>query len=192
MSPNGISGTDAPPGGIVIRDVADGDMEAVREIYSHHVLEGLASFEDVPPDVAEMTRRRDALLEEGYPYRVAVQDGRVKGVAYVSSYRLRPAYRHTVENTVYVDANTHRQGIGRRLLEDLIEKCTAMGYRQMVAIIGDSANQPSIGLHAEQGFEVAGTLPSVDFKFGRWVDSVIMQRPLGDGDETLPDTLPDD
>ena len=187
MSPNGISGTGAPPGGIVIRDVADGDMEAVREIYSHHVLEGLASFEDVPPDVAEMTRRRDALLEEGYPYRVAVRDGRVKGFAYASSYRPRPAYRHTVENSVYVDGDTHRQGIGRKLLVDLIEKCTAMGYRRMVAIIGDSANQSSIGLHAEQGFEVAGTLPSVGFKFGRWVDSVIMQRPLGDGDETLPE-----
>ncbi|MAF96749.1 MAG: GNAT family N-acetyltransferase [Rhodospirillaceae bacterium] len=187
MNPNGNTGTGAAAGDIVIRDVADGDMEAVREIYSHHVLEGLASFEEVPPDVAEMTRRRDALLEQGYPYRVAVQDGRVKGYAYASSYRPRPAYRHTVENSVYVDVNTHRQGIGRKLLEDLIEKCTAMEYRRMVAIIGDSANQPSIELHAEQGFEVAGTLPSVGFKFGRWVDSVIMQRPLGDGDETLPD-----
>ncbi len=187
MSPNGNTGTGAAAGDIVIRDVADEDMEAVREIYSHHVLEGLASFEEITPDVAEMTRRRDALLEQGYPYRVAVQDGRVKGFAYASSYRPRPAYRHTVENSVYVDVNTHRQGIGRKLLEDLIEKCTAMGYRQMVAVIGDSDNNPSIGLHAEQGFEVAGTLPSVGFKFGRWVDTVIMQRSLGDGDETLPD-----
>ncbi len=187
MSPNGNTGTGAAAADIVIRDVADGDREAVREIYSHHVLEGLASFEEVPPDVAEITRRRDALLEQGYPYRVAVQDGRVKGYAYASSYRPRPVYRHTVENSVYVDAMAHRQGIGRKLLEDLIEKCTAMGYRQMIAIIGDSANQPSIGLHAEQGFEVTGTLPSVGFKFGRWVDSVIMRRPLGDGDETLPD-----
>ncbi len=187
MSPNGNTGTGAPPGDIVIRDVADDDMEAVREIYSHHVLEGLASFEEVPPDVAEMTRRRDVLLEQGYPYRVAVRDGRVKGYAYASSYRPRPAYRHTVENSVYVDVNTHRQGIGRKLLEDLIEKCTAMGYRQMVAIIGDSDNHPSISLHAQQGFEVTGTQPSVGFKFGRWVDSVIMQRPLGDGNETLPD-----
>jgi phosphinothricin acetyltransferase len=187
MNPNDDTGTGAEAGDIVIRDVTDGDMEAVREIYSHHVLEGLASFEDDPPDAAEMTRRRDALLEEGYPYRVAVQDGRVKGYAYVSSYRPRPAYRHTVENSVYVDVNTHRQGIGRRLLQDLIEKCTAMGYRQMVAVIGDTANQPSIGLHAQQGFEVVGTLPSVGYKFGRWVGSVIMQRPLGDGDDILPD-----
>ncbi|PPR60925.1 MAG: hypothetical protein CFH04_01533, partial [Alphaproteobacteria bacterium MarineAlpha3_Bin3] len=108
MSANGNTGTGAPPGDMVIRDVADDDMEAVREIYSHHVLDGLASFEEVPPDVAEMTRRRDALLEQGYPYRVAVRGDRVKGFAYASSYRPRPAYRHTVENSVYVDGNTQR------------------------------------------------------------------------------------
>lgn len=173
-------------GDIEIRDVADGDLEAIREIYSHHVLEGLASFENVPPDLAEMTRRRDAVVAEGYPYRVAVQDGKVKGYAYASSYRSRPGYRYTVENSVYVDVETHRQGIGRILLEDLIELCTAKGYRLMIAVIGDSDNNSSIGLHENLGFEKSGTIKSVGFKFGRWVDSVIMQLPLGKGDKTLP------
>ena len=127
-------------GDILIRDVADGDMAAIQDIYAHHVLEGLASFEEEPPDEAELTRRRDALLADGYPYRVAVLDGRVKGYAYASSFRPRPAYRHTVENSVYVDVGTQRKGIGRRLLEDLIERCTALLYRQMTAVIGASAN----------------------------------------------------
>ena len=170
----------------LIRDVADGDMAAIQDIYAHHVLEGLASFEEEPPDEAEMTRRRDALLADGYPYRVAVLDGLVKGYAYASDFRPRPAYRHTVENSVYVDVGTQRQGVGRRLLKNLIERCTELGYRQMIAVIGDSANEASISLHADLGFEKAGRLSSTGFKFGRWVDTVIMQRPLGDGDATLP------
>lgn len=173
-------------GDILIRDVADGDMAAIQDIYAHHVLEGLASFEEEPPDEAEMTHRRDALLAESYPYRVAVLDGRVKGYAYVSSFRPRPAYRHTVENSVYVDIGTQRRGIGRCLLKDLIERCTELGYRQMIAVIGDSGNEASISLHADLGFEKAGLLASTGLKFGRWVDTVIMQRPLGDGDGTLP------
>ncbi|MFQ5764791.1 MAG: GNAT family N-acetyltransferase, partial [Rhodospirillales bacterium] len=142
--------------------------------------------EMVPPDVAEMTRRRDALLEAGYPYRVAEVAGAVRGYAYASSYRPRPAYRYTVENSVYVARDTQRRGIGRRLLEDLIGRCTALGFRQMIAVIGDSDNASSIGLHRDLGFAEIGTLPSVGFKFGRWVDSVTMQRALGDGDDTLP------
>ena len=171
---------------ILIRDVADSDMAAIQDIYAHHVLEGLASFEEEPPDEAEMTHRRDALVADGYPYRVAVLDGRVKGYSYVSRFRPRPAYRHTVENSVYVDVGTQRQGIGRSLLEDLIERCTELGYRQMIAVIGDSGNEASISLHADMGFEKAGLLSSTGFKFGRWVDTVIMQRPLDDGDGTLP------
>ena len=172
---------------VLIRDVTDADMAAIQEIYAHHVLEGLASFEETPPSVGELTRRRDALLAGGYPYRVAEAGGVVKGYAYAGPYRPRPAYLHTVENSVYVSLDTHRQGIGRSLLEDLIEKCTGLGYRQMVAIIGDSGNQPSIGLHAKLGFEKIGVQPSVGFKFGRWVDSVTMQRALGKGDTVLPD-----
>ena len=173
---------------ILIRDAVDGDMAAIREIYAHHVLEGLASFEETPPVEAELTRRRDAVRAAGYPYRVAEVGGVIKGYAYAGPFRPRPAYRHTVENSVYVSLETHRQGVGRRLLEDLIQRCTELGYRQMVAIIGDSANEASIGLHSRLGFETIGVQPSVGFKFGRWVDSVTMQLPLGEGDTTLPNS----
>jgi len=171
---------------ILIRDIEDADMTAIQEIYAHHVLKGLASWEEMPPDVAEMMRRRDDILSHDYPYRVAVVENTVKGYAYASPYRPRPAYLYTVENSVYVDVNAHRQGIGRLLLQDLIECCTNKGFRQMIAIIGDSANDASIALHTKLGFEKIGTLPSVGFKFGRWLDQVIMQRPLGDGGESLP------
>ncbi len=176
----------APAADIVIRDVADADMPIVQAIYAHHVLHGLASFEVQPPDLQEMIRRRDAIRAGGYPYRVAVVDGTVKGYAYASQFRPRPAYAHTVENSVYVADGAHRRGIGRKLLADLIDKCTALGFRQMVAVIGDSGNAPSIGVHAALGFRHAGTMKSCGFKFGRWVDTVVMQRPLGDGDDTLP------
>lgn len=171
---------------ILIRDVADADMPAVQTIYAHHVLHGLASFEVEPPDVAEMIRRRDVIRAGGYPYRVAVLDGAVAGYSYAAQFRPRPAYLHTVENSVYVDDGVHRRGVGRRLLADLIDKCTALGYRQMIAVIGDSGNGPSIGLHAALGFRHAGLMKSSGFKFGRWVDTVVMQLPLGDGDGTLP------
>ncbi len=179
--------TDGGAPEILIRDVTDADIPAIQEIYAHHVLEGLASFEETPPDAAEMTRRRDALIKAGYPYRVAEVAGEVRGYAYAGPHRPRPAYRHTVENSVYVDTGTLRLGIGGKLLEDLIEQCTGRGYRQMVAIIGDSDNQASIGLHVRLGFEKVGVQPSVGFKFGRWVDSVTMQRALGEGDGTLPE-----
>jgi len=171
---------------VLVRDAADGDMAAVQAIYAAHVSGGLASFEETPPDVAEMARRRAAVLELGLPYRVAEWDGAVKGFAYAGPYRNRPAYRYSLENSVYVAADALGRGLGRRLLGDLIERCTALGYRQMVAVIGDSANEASITLHARLGFETAGVQKSIGFKFGRWVDSVIMQRPLGEGDRTLP------
>jgi len=176
----------AVAGDILIRDVTDADMTAVQAIYAHHVLHGLASFEIKPPDLVEMIRRRDVILGGGYPYRVAVVDGEVVGYAYASQFRPRPAYAHSVEDSVYVADGAHRRGIGRRLLADLIEKCTALGYRQMIAVIGDSGNAPSIGVHAALGFRQAGVMKSCGFKFGRWVDTVMMQRPLGDGDDTLP------
>ncbi len=189
MSPEDpASGPDSETPEILIRDVADADLPAIQEIYAHHVLEGLASFDETPPDVAEITRRRDALKDAGHPYRVAEVGGVVKGYAYAGPYRPRPAYLHTVENSVYVDTGVLRLGIGHMLLEDLIGRCTELGYRQMIAIIGDSDNQASIGLHARLGFEKIGVLPSVGFKFGRWVDQVNMQRPLGKGDQSLPDS----
>jgi len=174
------------PAAIAIRDAAPTDMTRVQEIYAHHVLEGLASFEEVAPDLAEIGRRFEAVLARGDPFRVALQGGRVQGYAYAGPYRTRAAYRHTIENSIYVDPATLGRGIGRLLLEDLVGRCAALGYRQMVAVIGDSANAASIRLHANQGFAMIGTLPALGFKHGRWVDQVIMQRPLGDGDTTLP------
>ncbi|MFQ5784928.1 MAG: GNAT family N-acetyltransferase [Alphaproteobacteria bacterium] len=169
-----------------VRDSRDADLSAVQAIYAHHVRHGLASFEETPPDVAEMARRRDALRERGLPHIVAEIDGAVVGYAYAGPYRTRPAYRYTVEDSVYVAPGTAGRGIGRALLDTLITRCTALGYRQMVAVIGDSANDASIGLHEALGFRRAGCLRSVGFKFDRWVDSVLLQRPLGDGDADRP------
>jgi phosphinothricin acetyltransferase len=182
----------APAAGaaIVIRDVTDADMPVIQAIYAHHVLTGLASFELQPPDLNEMIRRRDIIVGAGYPYVVAEVSGQVLGYAYASSFRPRAAYTFTVEDSVYISKDAHRQGIGRRLLRDIIDRCTALGYRQMVAVIGDSGNSPSIGLHADLGFEKVGQIKSVGYKFGRWVDSVIMQRPLGEGGGTLPKSKP--
>jgi phosphinothricin acetyltransferase len=171
---------------IVIRDAADDDMAAVQAIYAHHVRHGLASFEIEPPDVAEMARRRQAIVAHGLPYLVAIADGRVLGYAYAGPYRPRPAYRFTLEDSVYIAEGFAGRGIGRRLLAELIERCTRLGYRQMVAVIGDSQNSPSIGLHDRLGFVRAGVIRAAGFKHGRWVDSVIMQRALGEGDSTLP------
>lgn len=178
-----VTATDA----IAIRDAADDDMAAIQAIYAHHVRHGLASFEIEPPDVAEMARRRQAITAHGLPYLVAVADGRVLGYAYAGPYRPRPAYRFTLEDSVYIAEGFAGRGIGRRLLAELIERCTQLGYRQMVAVIGDSQNSPSIGLHERLGFARAGVIRSAGFKLGRWVDSVIMQRALGPGDSTLPD-----
>jgi len=171
---------------IVLRPAAEADLAAIREIYAHHVLHGLASFEIEPPTLDEMRRRFAAITAEGYPYLLAEADAGVLGYAYASAYRSRPAYRHTVENSVYVKPGAVGRGVGRRLLTALIEQCTLRGPRQMLAVIGDSANAASIGLHRACGFRECGTLRSVGFKSGRWVDSVIMQRPLGEADRTLP------
>ncbi len=176
----------ANAGEIPIRDSTDGDMAAVRSIYAHHVQNGLASFEEVAPDPAQIARRRQAVLKGGFPFRVAELRGTVKGYAHAGPYRHRPAYRFSVENSVYVAPDALGLGLGRLLLADLIERCTALGHRQMIAIIGDSGNAASINLHANLGFREVGVIKSAGFKFGRWVDSVIMQRPLGDGDDSPP------
>lgn len=172
---------------ITLRNATHDDMAAVRDIYARHVLEGLASFEDVAPDKGEMTRRFEAVLKRRLPFIVAELDGAVKGYAYAGPYRSRPAYRYTVEDSIYVAPDASGRGLGRVLLSQLIDTCTALGYRRMVAMIGDSENKPSINLHAKLGFERAGLLPSAGFKLGRWVDSVIMQRPLGPGDGEPPE-----
>jgi phosphinothricin acetyltransferase len=172
---------------VFVRDAREADMADVQAIYAHHVLHGLASFEETPPSIAEMIARRASVLALGLPYLVAEMDGRVVGYSYASSYRPRPAYRYTVEDTVYVQEGLAGQGIGRALLGMLIKRCERGPWRQMLAVIGDSANKGSIGLHAALGFTMAGNLEAVGFKFGRWVDSVLMQRALGAGSTTLPE-----
>jgi phosphinothricin acetyltransferase len=169
-----------------IRPTTTADLPAITGIYEHAVLYGTATFELIPPDLAEMTRRFAALMEGGFPYFVAILDGRVVGYAYAGAYRPRPAYRFTVENSVYLEPAIHRRGIGMQLLQRLIAESEARGYRQMIAVIGDSANAGSIGVHAKCGFDMIGTHPNVGFKFGRWLDTVMMQLPLGEGGKTLP------
>jgi L-amino acid N-acyltransferase YncA len=169
-----------------IRPAVAADLPAITEIYGHAVRYGTATFELIPPDLAEMTQRFGVLMDGGFPYLVAALEGRVVGYAYAAAYRPRPAYRFTVENSVYLQPAIHRRGIGMLLLQGLIAECAARGYRQMIAVIGDSANAGSIGVHVRTGFQMIGTHPHVGFKFGRWLDTVMMQRALGDGGNTLP------
>jgi len=169
-----------------IRPAIAADLPAITEIYDNEVRFGTATFELIPPDMAEMTRRFDALMDGGFPYLVATLEGRVAGYAYAGAYRPRPAYRFTVENSVYLRPAIHRRGIGLQLLQRLIVESEARGYRQMIAVIGDSANAGSIGVHTKCGFQMIGTHPNVGFKFGRWLDTVMMQRALGDGGDTVP------
>lgn len=171
---------------IIVRDATDADMPAVQAIYAHHVLNGLGSFEEAAPDLAEMLRRRAGIVGRGLPYIVAEADAAVAGFAYGAPYRARPAYRYTVEDSIYVSPAAQRRGVGRALLNALIERCTALGFRQMVSVIGDSNNAASIKLHETLGFRQAGVLRAVGWKFGGWVDSVLMQRPLGGGENAGP------
>ena len=171
---------------IQIRASLPGDLPAITSIYSHHVRHGLASFEETPPSVEEMTARRNDVLARGFPYLVAAQNDQVLGYAYANLYRTRPAYRYTLENSIYLHADAAGRGIGKRLLQALLQACEQQGTRQMIAIIGDSENHASIKLHAACGFTQTGTLYAVGFKFGRWVDSVVMQKALGDGSASLP------
>lgn len=172
---------------IIVRDATEADFTAIRRIYANEVLHGLASFEEVAPTVAEMIERRRIVLGLGLPYLVAELDGEIVGYSYATAFRPRPAYRYTVEDSVYVAPEMQGRGIGRALLGALIERCEAGPWRQMIAVIGDSGNAGSIGLHARLGFQMVGIMQSTGFKLGRWVDTVIMQRALGDGGETPPE-----
>ena len=171
-----------------VRAAAQGDLAAIHAIYAHHVLRGLATFEEVPPDVEEMRRRHQDVTSLGLPYLVAVERGEILGYGYCAPYRARSAYRYALEDSIYIKDGHLGKGIGTRLLGELLRICAGLGYRQVVAVIGDSANGGSIALHARLGFLRVGTLRSTGFKLGRWVDSVLMQRPLGAGDGAPPAT----
>ncbi|NLH80032.1 MAG: N-acetyltransferase [Phyllobacteriaceae bacterium] len=169
-----------------IRDARPEDFAAVAAIYGDAVAHGTASFETEPPDEAEMRRRHAAVRAAGFPWIVAEAAGEILGYGYFGFYRTRPAYRFTVENSVYVAPAAKRRGAGRLILAELIARAERAGFRRMIAVIGDSANAASIGLHGALGFVPAGVLPAVGWKHGRWLDSVLMQRPLGDGDRSPP------
>jgi phosphinothricin acetyltransferase len=169
-----------------LRPGAEADIAAIQAIYAHHVLHGLATFEEVPPGPEEMAARRAAIVGLGLPYLVAEEAGRVIGYAYAAPYRARSAYRFTLEDSIYLDPAATGRGVGGRLLAALIDASTAWGARQMLAVIGDSGNAGSIAVHARAGFAHAGTFRAVGLKFGRWVDTVLMQRALGEGDGTPP------
>jgi L-amino acid N-acyltransferase YncA len=169
-----------------IRASRDDDVAAIAAIYGYHVRHGVASFEEVPPAVDEIARRRAGIVAQGLPYLVAERDGRVVGYCYASLFRPRVAYRFTLEDSIYVDAAEIGRGIGRALLEALLQRGAELAYRQMVAVIGGRETIPSIRLHEALGFTHAGVLPAVGFKFGRWIDIVLMQRALGPGATTPP------
>jgi len=171
---------------VTVRPATRADIPAITRIYAHAVEHGTASFELTAPDQAEMTRRFDELTTKGFPYFVAVLGGAVTGYAYAGPYRTRPAYRFTVENSVYVAPDRHRRGVGKALLDALIDACTEKGFRLMVAVIGDSKQVASIGLHEAAGFEHAGVFRTIGYKFDRWLDSVQMQRALGPGASKPP------
>lgn len=170
----------------IVRPAKPGDLPAITAIYRPAVLTGTATFETEPPDEAEMAARFAQITGAGHPYLVAEEAGEVVGYAYASWFRTRPAYRFTVEDSIYLSASAQGRGIGRRLLAELVTSCEAHGFRQMVAVIGDSGNIGSIALHRALGFQMCGTLPSTGFKVGRWLDTVLMQRALGEGAHSHP------
>ena len=170
---------------VLIRNSLEADVATIQAIYAHHVLHGTASFELTPPTLEEMRQRRADVVAKDLPYLVAEQNGVVVGYAYVTLYRPRPAYRFTVEDSVYVKEGLAGQGIGSLLLAEIIKICTAKGYRQLMAVVGD-ASPPSVRLHECHGFTLAGTFKSVGYKFGAWRDTAMLQRELGEGDQTDP------
>jgi phosphinothricin acetyltransferase len=171
---------------LVVRASRDDDVAAIAAIYGHHVLHGVASFEEVPPPEEEMARRRSEIVARDFPYFVAERAGKIVGYSYAGPYRPRIGYRFSLEDSIYIDPGEVGRGIGRALLARVIERSSELGYRQMIAVIGGSETLPSIRLHAALGFAHIGLFPGVGFKFGRWIDSVYMQRALGPGNTTLP------
>ncbi len=178
--------TRPPLSEIVVRDSVDADLPRIQAIYAHHVLNGTGTFETEPPSLEEMTRRRADVLANRFPYLVAQSNGRVIGYAYANLFRTRAAYRFTLEDSIYIDPDAIGRGVGRRLLTRLLADCERRGCRQVLAVIGDSANTGSIALHAACGFKMAGLLRATGWKFGRWLDVVMMQFECGESDHTPP------
>ncbi|WP_431289392.1 GNAT family N-acetyltransferase [Roseateles chitinivorans] len=170
----------------MIRPSLEGDIAAIQQIYEHAVLHGTGTFETDVPDRAEMGRRRTEVLSRSLPYLIAERDGQVLGFAYANYFRPRLAYRYFVEDSIYLSPQAQGQGVGRLLLAELIARCEAAGARQMIAVIGDSQNLGSIGVHRSHGFEDVGVMKSAGWKFGKWLDVVLMQRQLGQGDTSSP------
>jgi L-amino acid N-acyltransferase YncA len=173
-----------------IRTATVADIPAIQEIYAYYVSHTTASFEEDAPTVSEMTARFEKVQSKGLPYLVATKGKQIIGYAYAGPYRERSGYRYTVEDSVYVAKEALGRNVGNALMHELLKRCTALGFRQMIAVIGDSTNAASLGLHSRHGFFVVGALSSACFKFGRWVDAVLMQRILGEGDTTLPPKVP--
>lgn len=172
----------------ILRDAAPEDLDAITAIYADAVRNGTASYELEPPDRAEMQRRYEALVGAGYPYLVAFRDGRVCGYAYAGAFRARPAYRFAVEDSVYIDPAQRGAGIGKLLLAELVNRATSLGFRQIIAVIGDGpGNQASVSLHCKLGFEHSGTIRGTGYKHERWLDTVIMQLPINGGTDGAPD-----
>ncbi|MBV6425009.1 MAG: L-methionine sulfoximine/L-methionine sulfone acetyltransferase [Steroidobacteraceae bacterium] len=166
-----------------VRACVTADLPAVQAIYAHHVLHGTGTFEEVPPTLAEMTARHEHIVADGrFPFLVAIDGGRVIGYAYATEFRARSAYRHTCESSVYIAPDALRRGVGHALMHAVIDQCRAHGFREMLAVIGDSQNHASIGLHNALGFAHAGTFHDVGYKFGRWLDVVLMQLSLRSGE----------
>ena len=174
----------------LIRPSREDDIAAIADIYGHHVLHSTGTFETEAPGIADMTARRADVLSKGLPYLVVEDDGRIVGFAYGNWFKPRPAYRYSVEDSIYLAPDAHRQGLGRALLAELMAHCETAGIRKVMAIIGDSANTGSIGVHRALGFEQAGIIQSCGWKFGAWRDIVIMQKTLGAGDTQPPTDSP--
>ena len=174
----------------IIRPSTDADIPAITAIYAHHVLNSTGTFETEAPSVQDMTMRRADVLGKGLPYLVAVDDGQVVGFAYGNWFKPRPAYRYSVEDSIYLAPSQHSKGLGRALLAELMARCEAVGIRKMMAIVGDSANASSVGVHLALGFEQVGKIDACGWKFGAWRDIVIMQKTLGLGDTQAPTDVP--
>lgn len=170
----------------VVRDACEADMESVSRICAHYVLNAHLTFEEVPPTPADFEKKRRAILSLGLPFLVAEREGSVLGFSYAGAYRPRPAYRYTVENSIYIAPDCRRQGLGTLLLDNLISRCEKGPFRQMIAVVGGTDNIASLELHSRFGFVHAGTLRAVGYKFGHWVDTVLLQRALSEGCSSDP------